>query len=56
MMADGAKLKVLVCGGAGYIGSHLVREITKDPQYQVVVLDNLSKGAKTKRNKRERES
>ncbi|KAI8916277.1 hypothetical protein EDD86DRAFT_198183, partial [Gorgonomyces haynaldii] len=38
-------MKVLVCGGAGYIGSHLVREISK-LDYQVVVFDNLSKGHK----------
>jgi UDP-glucose 4-epimerase len=37
-------MKVLVCGGAGYIGSHLVREILKDSKYSVVVFDNLSKG------------
>ncbi|KAL2920304.1 hypothetical protein HK105_200377 [Polyrhizophydium stewartii] len=37
-------MKVLVCGGAGYIGSHLVREISKLPGYEVVVFDNLAKG------------
>jgi UDP-glucose 4-epimerase len=37
------EMKVLVCGGAGYIGSHFVREIV-DAGYSVVVLDNLSKG------------
>ncbi|KAJ1342292.1 UDP-glucose 4-epimerase GalE [Batrachochytrium salamandrivorans] len=36
--------QVLVCGGAGYIGSHLVREITKLPDYEVVVFDNMTKG------------
>jgi UDP-glucose 4-epimerase len=35
-------MRVLVCGGAGYIGSHLVRELHK--QHQVVVFDNLSTG------------
>lgn len=30
----------------GYIGSHLVREISKLDGYQVIVLDNLSKGHK----------
>jgi UDP-glucose 4-epimerase len=33
-----------VCGGAGYIGSHLVRELIKLPEYNVVALDNLSTG------------
>ena len=33
---------ILVVGGAGYIGSHFVKELVKD--YDVVVLDNLSTG------------
>jgi len=33
----------LIVGGAGYIGSHVCRELTKEG-YGVVVLDNLSKG------------
>ena len=34
---------VLVTGGAGYIGSHTVRRLTRNG-YQVAVFDNLSKG------------
>lgn len=37
------KPAVLICGGAGFIGSHLVREVVGHG-YSVVVLDNLSKG------------
>ncbi|KAJ3415414.1 hypothetical protein HDV05_005008 [Chytridiales sp. JEL 0842] len=37
-------MKVLVCGGAGYIGSHCVKELSKNPKYDIVVLDNLSTG------------
>jgi len=36
-------MKVLITGGAGYIGSHAVREF-QDAGHQVVVLDDLSKG------------
>ena len=35
--------KVLVVGGAGYIGSHMVR-LLRDTGHDVVVLDNLSQG------------
>lgn len=34
---------VLVCGGAGYIGSHVVRSL-KSNGYEIVVLDDLSTG------------
>ena len=37
------KAKVLVCGGAGYIGSHMVRQLVADG-HDVVVFDNLSQG------------
>lgn len=38
-------MNVLVCGGAGYIGSHMVAELIENGE-QVVVLDNLQKGHK----------
>ena len=40
-MAD--KVKALVTGGAGFIGSHLVDRLLAD-DYQVVIIDNLSGG------------
>jgi UDP-glucose 4-epimerase len=36
-------LKVLVTGGAGYIGSHFVK-LLSEKNYHVVVIDNLSRG------------
>ena len=36
-------MKVLVCGGAGYVGSHMVRRLLRDG-VQTVVFDNLSTG------------
>ncbi len=35
-------MAILVCGGAGYIGSHTVKELVNT--YEVVVLDNLTTG------------
>ena len=38
-------MKILVCGGAGYIGSHMVAELLEN-NIEGVVLDNLEKGHK----------
>ena len=37
--------KILVTGGAGYIGSHTVRQLG-EAGYEVIVYDNLSTSAK----------
>ncbi|WP_448100678.1 UDP-glucose 4-epimerase GalE [Luteibacter jiangsuensis] len=36
-------MRALVCGGAGYIGSHMLRALMRDG-YEVMVLDDLSTG------------
>jgi len=36
-------MKILVCGGAGYIGSHMVAHLVEEG-HEVVVLDNFQKG------------
>ena len=41
--ARGAPMKLLVCGGAGFIGSEFVRQtIANHPEDSVVVLDKLT--------------
>jgi UDP-glucose 4-epimerase len=37
-------VKILIVGGAGYIGSHMVRYLHERTRYPVTVLDNLAKG------------
>ncbi len=39
-------MKILVTGGAGYIGSHMVRTLGEKGDYDIVVYDNLSTGNK----------
>mgnify|MGYP006082100509 CR=1 FL=1 len=39
-------IKILVTGGAGFIGSNLCEELTLDPSNQITVLDNYSTGFK----------
>ncbi|KAG5495204.1 hypothetical protein JKF63_02259 [Porcisia hertigi] len=34
-------MRVLVCGGAGYIGTHFVRELLRHSNHEVIVVDNL---------------
>lgn len=40
------KKVVLVTGGAGHVGSHIVEELVKDPNNKVISLDNYSNGSK----------
>jgi UDP-glucose 4-epimerase len=37
-------LKILVTGGAGYIGSHVVKQLGENGGFEITVLDNLSTG------------
>ena len=37
---------ILVTGGAGHIGSNLIEELVKDPNNQIISLDNYSNGSR----------
>jgi UDP-glucose 4-epimerase len=43
--------RILVIGGAGFVGSHIVDQLTKEPVREIVVLDNFVRG--TRENLRE---
>ena len=37
-------MNILVTGGAGYIGSHIVKQLLENEKYNITILDNLSTG------------
>ncbi len=37
-------MKLLVTGGAGYIGSHIVKQLLEQTNHKILILDNLSTG------------
>lgn len=39
-------MKILITGGAGYIGSHVVKQLLELSSYEVTILDNMSTGNK----------
>jgi len=38
-------MNILITGGAGYIGSHLVKQLLESTKHKVTILDNLSTGS-----------
>jgi UDP-glucose 4-epimerase len=45
-MLDIRGSKILVIGGAGFIGSHVVDELTKEDVEQIIIYDNFCRGSK----------
>ena len=37
-------MEILITGGAGFIGSHILEQLNEMPDMDVVVFDNLSSG------------
>lgn len=37
-------MKILVTGGAGYIGSHVVKQLSDEKKHEIMIVDNLSTG------------
>ena len=42
------KTTILITGGAGNIGSSLAQKLSENPNYQIIIVDNLSTGSKEK--------
>jgi len=42
------KTNILITGGAGNIGSSLAQKLSENPNYQIIIVDNLSTGSKEK--------
>ena len=40
-------MKILITGGAGFVGTNLVARLVKDPRHEIVVLDDESLGRRT---------
>ena len=39
-------MEILITGGAGFIGSHILEQLNEMPDVDVVVFDNLSSGSR----------
>ena len=38
-------MNILITGAAGYIGSHVVKQLLETTRYEIIILDNLSTGS-----------
>lgn len=47
-LLQGVKTNILITGGAGNIGSSLAKKLLENPNYHIVIIDNLSTGSESK--------
>ena len=40
-------MQILVTGAAGYIGSHVVKQLLEQTDYEIIIIDNLWTGFET---------
>ncbi len=55
-MRDLSGTRVLVVGGAGFVGSHVVDQLTQEPVAEIVVLDNFVRGTRSNLEQASRDS
>ena len=50
----GIKKKILITGGAGFVGTNLIKLLLKKTNYTIISLDNYSSGSKKNHIKNKR--
>ena len=44
----GLKNKIIITGGAGFVGTNLIKKLIKETNYKIISIDNYSTGKKKK--------
>ena len=52
LMNDLTDAKILVIGGAGFVGSHIVDQLLEEPVAEIIVLDNFVRGTRDEPRRR----
>ena len=42
----GLKNKIIITGGAGFVGTNLIKKLIKETNYKIISIDNYSSGTK----------
>ena len=50
----GLKNKIIITGGAGFVGTNLIRLLLKKTKYKIISIDNYSSGSKRNHIKKSR--